>query len=363
MKASRKTVYINGRFLTQAITGVQRFALEILKQAIRQTDIQFQILVPNTVDDNHGLAVKKIGKLKGHAWEQLELTAFLKKKGSPLLVNLTNTAPLFYENQVVTIHDLAFLHFPAWFSFVFRNYYKFLIPRIAKNSQHIITVSHAMRQEIAAVLKVSESKISVVYNGVADHLLQSPKNVHQHEREAYILTVGSLDPRKNLLRLIQAFQALPISNLQLYVVGGGNKLFSFSNTVPGIEEDKRIKFIGRVSDTELADYYRHARLFAYPSLYEGFGIPNLEAMAFGVPVVTSDLAVFHEVCAKAAIFVDPMNPKSIAEGLRKGITDADLRIRLVEEANYQHARFSWKESAQSFLKILENKFQYVAENI
>lgn len=351
---SKKRLYINGRFLSQPITGVQRFALELLKEVVQKQVFDLRVICPQAILEEYDLPVERIGRLSGHAWEQFELPAYMWRNKGGLLVNLTNTAPLVYSNQIVTIHDLAFMHYPSWFSVAFRSYYNFLIPKLARNSRHVITVSHAMQQELSTLLSIKIDKISVVYNGVAKHLLSSAGAPFPKPTSPYVLSVGSLDPRKNLLRLMKAFQKLKIPDLQLYIVGGGNKLFSFNADEPDVSKDERIKFVGRVSDQELANYYRNALLFAYPSLYEGFGIPNLEAMAFGIPVLTSDLAVFKEICGQAAIFVNPEDTDSISLGLKKGVMDKALRTKLAETSQTQYRQFSWENSAIAFTQIIKS---------
>ena len=149
---------VNSRFLTQNITGVQRFAIEISKQLKKLLNSKIQFVAPKNIihkDLAEELDVKVIGYNTGHLWEQIDLPLYLSSIGKPLLLNLSNTAPLFYKNKIVTIHDVAFKRFPQTYSFKFRMFYNLLIPIILKNSKHILTVSEFSKNEINKIYGIS----------------------------------------------------------------------------------------------------------------------------------------------------------------------------------------------------------------
>ena len=210
-------IYINSRFLTQRITGVQRFAIEISKE-LRKMDIQVRFVAPGNIIHNDiakELGAVRVGTLSGHFWEQVSLPRYLKKIGSPLLVNLCNTAPINYINKVVTLHDIAFKLFPNNFSLLFRSYYNFLIPRILQSSIKVITVSDFSKREILKHYKIMENKVDVVYNAVCE-VFNPMKNENS---EKYILGVSSLSKHKNFDMLIQSYHKIKNKDIKLYIVG------------------------------------------------------------------------------------------------------------------------------------------------
>ena len=342
---------INSRFLTQKITGSQRFAIEISKRLKKMNPNEIFLAPKNIIHKElaSNLQVKMIGKLTGHLWEQIELPIYLKKQGNPLLLNLVNTAPLFYRNQIVTIHDLAFLRYPKWFSKKFYYFYKFLIPKIVKSSRKIVTVSEFSKKEIISILNVPEEKVEVVYNAVSEKF----KYNSSIEKENYILAVSSLDPRKNFKNLILAFKNLNLKDYKLKIVGSENKVFSNTEIKNLIKETPNVEFTGYVSDDKLIKLYQQAKLFVYPSLYEGFGIPPLEAMACGTPVVVSNVASLPEVCGDAVYYVNPYDIHDIARGIETVLKDEELQKELIQKGLKRVKLFSWEKSAKKLIEIIE----------
>lgn len=346
-------ICINARFLTQRITGTQRYAIEIsthINKYLLSNEIFF--LSPKNVLHSRlaaKLQVRTLGKFSGHLWEQMELPIFLKKKDNPLLVNLLNTGPLFYKNQVITLHDLAFLRYPHWFSRKFYYFYRFLIPKLSKTARKIITVSEFSKKEIVSLLGIPSNKIEVVYNAVSNKFKYDP---HQ-EKDDIILSVSSIDPRKNFIRLILAFKRLNLPQYKLLIVGSENKIFSNSEIRNLIKEVPNVEFTGYVSDNELVKLYQKAKLFVYPSLYEGFGLPPLEAMACGTPVIVSSTASLPEVCGDAAYYVNPYDEKDIARGLETVLKDEKLQKELTQKGLERVRMFSWEKSAAKLLGIIK----------
>ncbi|MCX6075089.1 MAG: glycosyltransferase family 1 protein [Campylobacterales bacterium] len=337
---------INARFLTQNITGVQRFAIEISKQLknILGDKVQF-VSAKNIIHTELAkeLDVKVVGNLTGHLWEQIDLPYFLSKNGKPLLLNLANTAPIFYKNKVVTVYDLAFYHHPEWFSKKFALSYNLLIPKILKNSKHILTDSEFIKQEMMEVYKLSESKIDVVYGAHSD-IFENKLS----QREHFALAVGSIDPRKNLKNIIDIFANH--TEYSLMIVGQQNKVFS-SLSVDDLSED--IKFTGYVSDEELVELYNRASLFIYPSFYEGFGIPPLEAQSCGCPVIASNVASLPEVCGDSVVYCNPYSVEDIAEKIKMVLEDEALQNELRVKGFENIKRFSWEESAKKIVDVIE----------
>ncbi len=347
----KNLLIINSRFLTQKLTGTQRYAIEIAKQLLKLIDNKLFVAPKNLHHRKiaSDLQVKTTGKLLGHLWEQIELPFYLKKLGNPLLLNLVNTAPIFYRNQIVTIHDLAFLRYPKWFSRKFYYFYRFLIPKIALNSLKIVTVSEFSKKEMVSILNIPEEKVEVVYNAISEKFKHDPSV----EKKNYILAVSSLDPRKNLEKLILAFVRLNLKDYKLVIVGSESKIFSSIKIRNLIKENDNVELTGYVSDDKLVKLYQQAKLFVYPSFYEGFGLPPLEAMACGTPVIVSNVTSLPEVCGNAAYYVNPYDINDIARGIETVLKDEELQKELIHKGLKRVSLFSWKKSARRLIKIIE----------
>lgn len=347
MKPQEQVVYINVRFLTQPITGVQRFAIEICK-ALKRSEQPVNFIGPKNIlhrELAEELDVKCIGPFTGHLWEQITLQAYvLQRRG--LLVSLCNTAPIFIKKQIVTIHDLCFRKHPEWFSKIFSLVYNFIIPKIAKQARHVLTVSETSRSEISKEFKIPKEKISVIYNAVSSIFRQNNQEILQSlSKENYILTVSSHHPRKNFNRLIKAFERLEDKEMKLYIVGGFNKHFS-KTYLHERKLNDRIILLENVSDKHLIQYYKHAKLFVFASLYEGFGIPIIEAMSLGTPVCVSDIPVFHEVCGNRAFYFNPLKIEDIKEKIETVLKFPHDKM----EVNL--SKFSWNAGAEKIMAVI-----------
>lgn len=338
-------IYINARFLTQRITGVQRFAIEISKQLLL-LDPSIQFIAPKNII-HHELAkelgVKIVGKYTGHLWEQYELPAYLRLKKSPVLLNLCNTAPLLYRRNFVTIHDLAVIDFPSAYSILFRKFYQFLLPKIARKALHVFTVSQFSSERIKKEFKVDST---VIYNSVSESFKPGEKS----EKKKYILSVSSLDPKKNFKGLVDAFLLAEFDDYQLIVIGSKNKSFN-AQDIP--VEHSNITFTGYVSDQQLISLYKEATVFVYPSLYEGFGIPPLEAMASGCPTLVSNIPSLREVCDNASLYFNPLDSNDISNHLKRIVLDTNLQLSLIKSGYSNLNRFSWQKSALAIRKSME----------
>jgi glycosyltransferase involved in cell wall biosynthesis len=235
---------------------------------------------------------------------------------------------------VVTVHDLAVLRHPETFNQWTRRYSRMCVPRVARAATLVIAVSEHTKRELVELLGTSEEKIRVVPNGVAE--VFGPEG--PAETGDYVLAVGTLEPRKNLTRLAEATRRLGV---ELRVVGAPG----WGRVELGGDGVRRL---GRVSDEELARLYRGARCLVYPSLYEGFGIPIVEAMACGTPVVTTRGGATEEVAGGAAVLVDPLDPASIAAGIEEAAARREQLVR----AGLERARdFSWSETARKTAEV------------
>ena len=342
-------IIINARFLTQNITGVQRFAIEISKKVKLILGNEVIFLSPKNIKNKElalALDVKTIGRMTGHLWEQIELPLYLSKLGNPMLLNLANTGPIMYSNKLVTVHDIAFERFPQTFNWKFRLFYKFLIPRLIKTSKHIFTVSEFSKKEIASFYKRNMDDITVIYNAVDDKFKPS----FNAREEKYILAVSSLHYQKNFHSLIKVFNKLN-KDIKLYLVGTINRNFATTDLLNDIYSNKNIIFKGRVNDKELIELYTNAECFIYPSLYEGFGIPPLEAQACGCPVACSNIASLPEVGNDSVLYFDPYNIDDIVDKINTLLDNEELRESLIQKG-FNNKRFNWLLSAEKILNIV-----------
>lgn len=338
--------FVNARFLTQPISGVQRFAIEISKNLAEHPEITF--LAPKNIlheDLAKSLKVKVIGRFKGHLWEQFDLPVFLRNQQSPILLNLSNTAPLFYSKNIVIIHDMAVWDVPQSYSFIFRKFYSFLLPRIARSAVKVFTVSEFSKKRIKEVLQIDTD---VVYNSVSEKfVVPSERN-----KENKILAVSSLDPKKNFENLIKAFQLAKLKDFKLIVLGTKNKVFKSKHLEKLIHADPNIEFTGYVSDEELIKHYQSATVFVFPSFYEGFGIPPLEAMACGCPTIVSDIPSLREICQDASIYVDPFSISDIAQKLTQTCSSRTIQETITQRGITRVKSFSWKTSANLLIQLI-----------
>lgn len=306
-------IYINGRFLTQRITGVQRYALEITKamdELIGQNEKlqknEYVLIAPDNIlyrPELRNISIIVKGFFHGHIWEQLELPMYTI---DGFLFNFCNCAPILKRNQTVTIHDAAIAVMPQTFSWYFRTWYNLMFRVLGKNLEQIFTVSNFSRKELHKYFGIQMSKIAITYNGI-DHIRNITPDASILDRfnigdKKYALAVSSLNPSKNFRLVLNIAAKMPDI---LFIIAGGNNSKVFNSI--GLETPPNAKFIGYVSDEELMALYQKASVFLYPSLYEGFGIPPLEALSFKCSVVVSDIEVFHEVYDNAVEYCSPYN--------------------------------------------------------
>jgi glycosyltransferase involved in cell wall biosynthesis len=340
-------IIVNARFLTQPISGVQRFAIEISKELIKN-NLPIVFLAPKNII-HHDLAkelnVRVLGRLTGHLWEQLELQTYVLRKDA-FLISFCNTAPLFVKNQIVTIHDLCFKIHPEWFSKSFSKFYNFLIPQLVKVSKAIITVSNVSKKELIEELNVPEGKITVIYNAVAsifeENDLSNRVEIKRLIKDDYILTVSSHHPRKNFDRLVKAFKLIEQDNLKLCIVGNMYQNFNSKELVG----DDNVLYLQNISDEELIAYYKHARFFVFASVYEGFGIPIIEALKVGTPICVSDIPVFREICQENTLYFDPYDINDINNKMIQLLNNPK------KADNIDFTKFSWKDGAAKITRLI-----------
>jgi len=348
-------IYINGRFLTRPITGVERYAYMTCK-ALAEMGIDFTIICPKTpimsCYEVSNFPIIHYGVGQSHLWEQFVLPFFFIGKKDYLLFSFAGLGSILIRNKVMTIHDLSFLENSKWFSQSYYWWYKLMTPLAVWTSKHIITVSEFSKKEILRYYPfIKEKNISIAYNAADE------KFFHFHTQKTipekpFVLTVSSLDPRKNYARLIDAFK--DIKACSLYVVGSHNNIFKQNNNTTDTIDT--IHFLGRVSDEDLVRLYNQATCFIFPSLYEGFGLPAIEAMKCGCPVLASDILVLREVCGDAAIYFNPYHVEEIRETIMQFLRENETFRSTVIEKGFENAkRFSWDKTAKSIIQLAQQQ--------
>jgi glycosyltransferase involved in cell wall biosynthesis len=338
-------IYVNCKILDYPTTGVQRYLLELL------TRIGSEL--------NHIKPKQPLSGVVGHAWEQLVLPAIIGK--NDILFSPSNTGPLTHNKQVVTLHDVVPLDHPEWLNKRFAQWYRFLTPKLVKHASKIITVSNYSKERILFHTGINPDKIEVVYNCVDSRFCpQGLDEIHQAlnildiPTNRYLLSLGSLEPRKNIGGLLDAWSRIVdriSDDIWLVVVGAKGSDLIFKNiTIPN--QLKRVHFTGRVDEKHLPSLYSGALAFCYLSIYEGFGLPPLEAMACGTPVLTGNVSSLPEVVGDGGLMVDPTDIDEISDYMFEIIENTTLRQKLHINGQKQAKKFNWDISAKKTLDIL-----------
>jgi len=330
---------MNGRFRTQRATGVQVYASEIARQLAA-----VELCPP-----------RHLPASLGHVWEQAALPA---RCGGRLLFSPANTGPLAVSHQVVTMHDAATLDHPEWFSPAFSRWYAWLLPRLARRVERVLTVSRFSQERLADRLGIPLEKIAVAHPGVGDEFAPAPQEDIAQVRAAlglsrpYLLCVGSLDPRKNIDGVLRVWRKVQgsLPHHDLVVAGGGSAIFraATAEALPA-----RTVLTGYVERRWLPALYSGAELFVYLAHYEGFGLPPLEAMACACPVLCSSTTAVGEGAGPGACTVHPDDEDGAADLLMELLRQDGLRRGLAERGNRHAAAFTWEACGRATALVLQ----------
>ncbi len=350
---------INGRFLDQGLTGVQRYAREIVGALDRLLieghplcqDLEIELVMPRGAScdlDLNRIRPRTVGRLSGHLWEQLELPFAAGDR----LLSLCNTGPVLASRHIVCIHDANTRIVPESYSLPFRLVYRVLHPVLGTAAARVTTVSKFSAEQLSRLGIAPKEKIDVISNG-HEHALRWKPELTDAIKPACnrqtIVVLGSRASHKNISMLLDLAPALAKEGLQLAIVGAANANV-FSETGDLAEADN-ILWLGRRSDGELAALYDSALCLAFPSLTEGFGLPPLEAMALGCPVVSSDRASLPEVGGEAVLYADPLSPAAWLDSFVRLRDDAVLSENCERLGREQADKFSWTQSAERYAEL------------
>jgi glycosyltransferase involved in cell wall biosynthesis len=353
-----RTVYINGRYLTQALSGVQRYATEIVRELDARVGANaaaapYELLTPSGARDAglRHIRQRSIGQRGGHVWDQVDF-AFAARKGVALCLGATG--PIALSRQVVVIHDAAVQRHPELFSKTYVRIHD-AIDRILARRAQLATVSQFSRSELSDVLNVDAARIMVAPNG-AEHLRIEPDPSILDRLELidtdYFLVLGNITRNKNVGVAMRALDRLQPTPARLIAVGKLEESVFGSGYLP--PKGPGLVLAGRLSDAEVAGLMRRARALIFPSLYEGFGIPPLEAMANRCPVIASTAGAVRETCGDAADYFDPHDDAALAELMRAAIDDdGTWRSRRIASGDRRLGAFAWRTSAATLAAKVE----------
>jgi glycosyltransferase involved in cell wall biosynthesis len=334
-------IAVNARVTAFATGGQQRVASEVMKRLGA-----VNVVAP----------ARPLSGIKGHIWEQ---TVLPWRARGHLLWSPSATGPLVMRRQIVTLHDVAFLDTPQFFSPSFRRLYEYLTPALARTAARIVTVSEFSRARILNSFGTPPEKIVVIGNGVSANFRPQSADEIARTRAAldlpprYFLLQATSDRRKNLTGALQAWtKALPQlpDDLQLVVSGNLGRAHVFGKS-DVVLDAPHMRAVGYVEEEHMAPLMAGAEAFLFPSLYEGFGMPIIEAMACATPVLTSAATATQEVAADKALLVDPTSVEDMARGIVEMSGNADLRARLAAAGPAHAAKFTWEDVAQRYIRL------------
>jgi glycosyltransferase involved in cell wall biosynthesis len=365
-------VLYNALHLTGQFSGVQHTEELLMKEAFRDSDtnIRMEALCSKNYHPDFPQSpcrtFRKIAIDSSSRWQRIGYEHFLlsgqfDKQKIDLLHCPAYTLPWNWKGKcVVTVHDIIALDFPEYCSCANRTYFRLALPHSINKADRIIAVSHTVKNDILRKFPACASKIEVIYHGIDDIFRETPSVEKLTEvrkkyelPEKYILFVGNIEPKKNIARLIEAFRNLvQQSSIPHSLVIAGQFAWKYGDIMQVKKQnDKRIIFPGYIQQSDLAAVYTLADLFVFPSLYEGFGLPPLEAMACGLPVIASNVGALPETTGGNAFTVNPLSVAAIETAMYKLLHDNNLRTHLVERGRIHVQKFKWKTSWEKTVKL------------
>ena len=357
-----KRILIDATGIVNIPTGLSKYSYYLLKSLLKNNRYKFTVL--------HRKSLKKTNPLfqinSAHvAFIDIDVPTIgpkrdyimftMKKKiiNHELFHCLSSYLPAFdlQVPSILTIHDLKYLLFPAFFNNIFKTmYYKWIIHRGIRNASSIITVSHSTKHDIES-LGVESRKIHVIYEAptIDQHVESIPPENLKNKR--YFLFIGENRPHKNILRLIQVYKETKkrLNDICPLMVFAGAR---YESIIPTFG-DNHLIFLGSVADSLLTTLYKNALALVYPSLYEGFGLPIVEAMKMGTPVITSNCSSMQEIAGNAAILIDPKNVNQLAEAMLNITQHENTRTRLIKLGRKRIMDFSWEKAARKVSELYE----------
>ncbi|KQV83973.1 glycosyltransferase family 1 protein [Rhizobium sp. Root1220] len=359
---------VDARNLTTSMTGIGRYVLEMSRHLAQLGHELYFYLPQRPYGDPAELPAAKVrvahasSSMRRMIWAQGELPRLAAEDDLDVFWGPAHRLPLFLDPRiarVITIHDMVWRNMASTMRWQTWMADRLLMKPGVLIADEIVADSTATARALTNEFPAIGKKLSVVHPGLTTikGITTTDGLTRLGIADRYILFVGTLEPRKNLLRLLKAYASLPESTRRQYLLvlagGQGWRLRDLTGYIRDLRIEPFVRLTGYVSDTDLSFLYTHARFLAMPSLYEGFGFPIIEANAMGIPVLTSNSSSMPEVAGKAGILIDPNSVQSIRNGLEDLTSNEDLYARLVEQARPNASRFDWKKSAQALEVIFE----------
>jgi len=360
---------VDARLLSRPITGLGRYTWEMCRALSNIKDVTLYLYSPSPI--NNVVLGLESETIKTHSWSNGWLVQFWAESYLPLWAKEdeidvfwgpSHRLPRFLSSRtarVVTIHDLVWKCAKETMHPITYFLEKAQMPVAVRKADLIVADSYSTRDAVITEFDVKSQNISVIpLAAINIQNIHSFDFLKKHDIDGpYFLFVGTLEPRKNLTRLLQAYDSLPLSvkgKMKLVIVGGkGWGKVNFLDMITQLDLTERVKVLGLVDDATLASLYANAQFLVMPSLYEGFGLPLVEAMSYGTPVLTANNSSMPEVAGNAGLLVDALDVDSIADGLQEMITNNELRERLAKNSKLNASRFSWDESAKKLITVFE----------
>lgn len=364
-------IVINATFVLENPTGLGVYTYELVRELLKvESDFDFTVytssrnlknlypdrvtLVPSFTSPGVGFG----GHLMRLLWQQLVLPFKVRTEKPSLLYSTVPEGFLsFHQKQIITVHDILPIKYPASFARM-KYYFYYVLPILLNNSQAVICVSENTKQDLIASHRTKDKPIYVIYGGFnKQHFYPREKGMVQERYGVtdYLLYIGEMRPHKNLEGSLEAFARLNLGRYK-FVIGGKKDPRFHPRIEKRVEElslKDRVIFLDYVPQQNLPHLYSEAAASVFPSLYEGFGLPPLEAMACGCPVIVSNAASLPEVCGDAAYYIDPYDVENITEGMHEVLKDEALRQNLIEKGLERAKLFSWENSAKEHLKVFK----------
>ena len=375
---------IDARIFSPKFTGIGRYTHELVKQfLILKPHWKFTLFLASEQFQTFSAEIKnnpfyqnldiELQEANEKMYSLQEQTTFLQK-----LKTVTadifwfphfNVPYFFNKNFVVTVHDLTLSKFPGkkMNSFVHRFVYFKILRHALKKSKHILTVSENTKNDIVTDENISVDKITIAHNAVGEEFFEYNTTIHTEDfskcsskfsiqKSQYFLYTGQHREHKNLITLVKAFHAFLAknNNYKLILTGKVNPLYpAVSEYIIKNNLEKNIILAGLVSETELLALYKNAKAYIFPSLYEGFGIPPLEAMAMNTPVIASTSSCIPEICGDSALYFNPTDSKELVEKMQELVNNKWLEEKLIQSGQIQVKKYDWKKSAEIIIKKFE----------
>lgn len=357
---------IYARHLSGISGGVKEYAQSMISNLIHCLRDEDMLYIIHNSDEKHFTSKEnKVEEIIIYSKNRLVCDFIL----APSIINklkldvvwfIHNTIPFFIKSKkIVTIHDLAY-YLPQHNAYKLPDslYMRFMIKNSCKRADKIIAVSENTKRDIVQLLNIKEEKIKIIYEGVEDKFTKVTeekklKNIKEKYNlpDRFILNTGSITPRKNILNLIKAFNRISNDNKGIHLVLTGGIGWKNSKETDLINNHPRIKKTGHVDSQDMPALYSLAELLIYPSVYEGFGLPIIEAQSCGCPVISSNTSSLVEVGGDSVYYINPNNEKDISEAMLKVITSKELKEELIKKGNTNIKRFSWEKAANEVLQL------------